>query len=132
MSSYPQILVASPNLANRTSLATVLQREGLSTLLVSRVSDCQELLASLDIRTVFCERHLPDGNYRDVLFAARSLKKSVQLVVTSSVPDWDQYLEALREGASDLIASPSPPFEVLSAVAPARKRTRSVVWPDEL
>ena len=41
--------------------------------------------------------------------------------MTSRLADWDEYLEALRHGAVDLIAAPCKPSDVFSAIAQAQR-----------
>ena len=107
------ILVVSSEFENRCALSDLLDREGRRALCASTVSECKELLACQQIDLVFCERTLTDGTYRDILVVARSLIRNVPLVVTSRLADWDEYLEALNDGAFDLIASPSQPADVV-------------------
>jgi len=65
------------------------------------------------VTLVFCDRRLPDGTYGDVLKIIRSLNKSIPLVVTSRLADWDEYFEVLQHGAFDLIASPTQPTDAI-------------------
>jgi FixJ family two-component response regulator len=46
--------------------------------------------------------------------------------VTSRLADWDEYLEALRHGAVDLIPSPCKPSDVFSAIAQAQREDREL------
>jgi DNA-binding NtrC family response regulator len=101
-----EVLVISSELEHRRALVDILNREQWDTICASTVNECEELFARRDVALVFCERELPDGTYRDVLRTIRSLNTNVPLVVTSRLADWDEYLEALQEGAFDLIASP--------------------------
>jgi DNA-binding NtrC family response regulator len=107
------ILVVSSELKNRYALRGVLDRENQRVICASTVSECKELLACQDIGLVFCDRALTDGTYRDVLVITRFPSRSVPLVVTSRLADWDEYLEALNDGAFDLIASPSQTADVI-------------------
>lgn len=100
------ILVVSSELGNSNTLGDTIGHEGWKTICASTVGECKGVFANQDIDLVFCERHLTDGTYRDVLAIARSRRRSARLVVMSSSPNWDEYLEALRDGAFDLIASP--------------------------
>lgn len=121
MESSMQILVASSELENRRALADILRKEGYDTICVSRASECKEALDAQNISLVFCDRRLSDGSYRDVLSAARLAKQRVRTIVTSRLADWDEYLEALHQGAFDLIASPCQPTDVLWALIQARR-----------
>ena len=116
-----QILVASSELESRRALARILKEEGYEIVSASRVRECEEALASQQIRLVFCDRRLSDGSYRDVLAITRESQREVKMVVTSRLADWDEYLEALHQGAFDLIASPCRPTDVLWALIQARR-----------
>jgi DNA-binding NtrC family response regulator len=121
MNACPQILVVSSDQDHRHALTSILQKNGWTPLHASRLSECRDLLAKQNVGLVFCERRLADGTYRDLLSVAHTLNRRVPIVVTSRLADWDEYLEALRYGAVDLIASPCKPNDVSSAIAQAQR-----------
>jgi len=84
-------------------------------------------LETYNVSLVFCDRRLSDGSYRDVVAAARSAKQRVRVVVTSQLADWDEYLDALHQGAFDLIASPCQPTHVLWAILQARREDQESI-----
>jgi DNA-binding NtrC family response regulator len=102
-------------------LTEILRKEGHDTICASRVSECLEALETQNISLIFCDRRLSDGNYRDVVAAARASRQHAKVVVTSRLADWDEYLDALHHGAFDLIASPCQPTDVLWAIVQARR-----------
>ena len=71
------------------------------------------MVASRDVRLVFSEKNLADGDYRELLQRFKSERPGVRVVVTSRHADWDEYKQALQAGAFDLIASPCQPTDVL-------------------
>jgi len=121
MDQHIPILVVSSEFKNRFALRDILSREGWETICTSTVSECEELFDSQNIAIVFCERDLTDGTYRDILTMTRSRRRSVRLVVTSRLADWGEYLEALRDGAFDLIASPSQRVDVVRVIDQAQR-----------
>jgi DNA-binding NtrC family response regulator len=121
MSQRPQILVVSSDLDHRRALTSILQKEGWNPLHASRLTECHDLLAKQNVGLVFCERRLADGTYRDLLSVAQTSERKVPVVVTSRLADWDEYLEALRHGAVDLIPAPCKPRDVFSAIAQAQR-----------
>lgn len=123
MEATPQILIVSSELENRRALNAILHKEGYETICASRVSECQEALQTQQVALIFCDRRLSDGTYRDVVAATRASSHSPRVVVTSRLADWDEYLEALHNGAFDLIASPCQPTDVLWAIVQARRET---------
>ena len=122
MNDKPEILVIASDPETRTALSSILQTEGLKSVHASQLSEGRALLASQRVGMVFCERHLADGSYLDLLPAAQTNRAgNVPVVVTSRLADWDEYLEALRHGAVDLIASPCKKSDVTSALAQVRQ-----------
>lgn len=115
------ILVVSSEIRNHNSLRDILDREGLKTICASAVGECQEVFASQNIDLVFCDRGLADGTYRDILAMTRSKSPHVRLVVTSRLADWEEYLEALDNGAFDLIASPSQAADIIRVINQAQR-----------
>jgi two-component system, NtrC family, response regulator AtoC len=121
MEAHPQILIVSSELENRRALNEILRREGYETICASRVSECQEPLQTQSVSLIFCDRRLADGSYRDVVAAMRASHDRARVVVTSRLADWDEYLDALHNGAFDLIASPCQLTDVLWALVQARR-----------
>jgi DNA-binding NtrC family response regulator len=117
----PQILIISSDSDNRRALTSVLQDQGWTPLQAERIGECRDLFAANNICLTFCERRLADGTYQDLLSIAHTTNRKVPTVVTSRLADWDEYLEALRHGAVDLIASPCKPNDVSSAIAQAQR-----------
>lgn len=113
--SLPALVVSSSR-ESRSILVSILEKEGLHTMEASRLSECLELMSTQNVALIFCERHLADGTYRELVSATRTLGRKVPLIVTSRLADWDEYLEALRHGAFDLIASPCQPNDVFWAL----------------
>ncbi len=100
------ILVASSDLEGRRALSNILAKLGVDPLTSSTVRECKELIASERVGLIFCDRLLADGNCCDLLSASRSGRTKARVVVMSSTADWDEFLEAMRLGAFDVIASP--------------------------
>ena len=121
MEATPQILLVSSELEHRRALNEILRKEGHETICASRVTECQEALQSQSVYLIFCDRRLSDGNYRDVVAATRAAHRHARVIVTSRLADWDEYLEALHNGAFDLIASPCQPTDVLWSIVQARR-----------
>lgn len=119
-----QILVASSDLESRRNLMQTLTRQGLDPIGVASIAECDEVLAKEHVGLVFCDRHLADGTFRDLLERVRGGADKLRVVVTSQHPDWDEYLEAMRYGAFDVIASPCRPTDVEWMVIQAKRDDR--------
>jgi two-component system response regulator PilR (NtrC family) len=100
------ILVASSDLEGRRALSNILDKLGVDPLTSSSVRECKEIIASERVGLIFCDRLLADGNCYDLLNASRGGRTKTRVVVMSSTADWDEFLEAMRLGAFDVIASP--------------------------
>lgn len=118
------ILVVSSEFNNRHALRDILRREGRGAICAATVGEGKELLASQEIGLVFCERALTDGGYRDVLAMTHTLNRNVPVVVTSRLADWNEYLEALNDGAFDLILSPSQSADVVRVLNQVHREDR--------
>lgn len=120
-----QILVVSSDLESRGNLMQTLTRQGLDPIGASNLAECKEALKAERIGLVFCDRTLADGSYRDLLNEVPTNAQKLRLVVTSRHPDWDEYLEAMRVGAFDVIASPCRPTDVEWMVIQAKRDERN-------
>jgi two-component system C4-dicarboxylate transport response regulator DctD len=122
-----EILVIASDPETRKALSSILQTQGLKSVQASQLSEGRALLETQPVGMVFCERHLADGTYLDLLPTVQSKAGNVPVVVTSRLADWDEYLEALRHGAVDLIPSPCKKSDVTSALAQALNEKSAAV-----
>jgi DNA-binding NtrC family response regulator len=106
------ILIASSDLIGRRALLKILEKQGLDSLATSTVRECKEIIATGTVGLIFSDPILADGNYRDLLNASRAAKNRPRVVVMSHLSDWDEYLNAMRLGAFDVIAAPCRPTDV--------------------
>jgi len=100
------VLVVSTDLEARRALSNILAQLGVDPLTTSTIRECKEIIASERVGLIFCDRLVGDGNCRDLLNASKGAGMKARIVVTSSTADWDEFLEAMRLGAFDVIASP--------------------------
>ena len=118
------VLVISADLEARRNLTRTLQAQGCEPICAPNVHKAIETLNGQSVGLVFCDRDLPDGTYREFLAALRSSKKKARVVVTSRTADWDEYLDAMRLGAFDVIAAPCQPTDVEWMLIQARRDLR--------
>lgn len=124
-----RMLVVASESRDRHAVRDVLNQEGWHAMCASTAGECEELLTTQNIHLVFCERDLTDGTYRDVLAITRSLSRNVRLVVTSRLADWSEYLEALDDGAFDLIASPTQRLDIARVIRQAQREDQETGAP---
>ena len=119
------IVVASSESANRLHLGTILMKLGADPICVSTLRDCHESILRKNIGLVFCDSRLEDGTYTDLLSAYRRKQHKPRVVVTSVSADWDEFKEAMRWGAFDVIASPCRPTDVEWMLIQAKRDERN-------
>jgi DNA-binding NtrC family response regulator len=121
-----QILVVSSEFTNCDVLKDIIKGEGWKLFCVATIRECREVLANENIDLVFSDRALADGTYRDVLVIMRWLKLHISMIVTSRLADWDEYLEAVHDGAFDLIASPSRTAELVRVISQTQSEKQKI------
>jgi DNA-binding NtrC family response regulator len=96
----------------RRALVRILESLSVNTFASSTLAEAEEVLSHQGVALVFCDDHLTDGSYRDLLQILRAWKKSPHIVVTTRKGEWKEYLEALGLGVSDMIQYPYRPTDV--------------------
>ena len=119
------ILIASSDLEDRRALSNILAKLGVDPLTTPTIRECKQIIAAERVGLIFCDRLLADGNCYDLLNASRAGKTRARIVVTSSTADWDEFLEAMRLGAFDVIASPCRATDVEWMVIQALRYERT-------
>ena len=105
-------LVVSFELEIRKPLLRTLESLKADVVVCSRVEQAEEVLGRDPIDVVFCDEHLPDGSYVNLLEANHGHNKIPRLVVTTRQGDWNLYFEAVAKGAFDVIRCPCQPTDV--------------------
>jgi len=123
--SNPHILILSPFPEDHEVLHNILNN-------VCRISDahtCREAVSFLCLdyaRVIFCEGHLPDGSWKDMLSYIAELAEPPALIVTSRLADERLWAEVLNEGGHDVLAKPFREQEVRHVLANALGQTTRV------
>lgn len=100
---YPgTVLIVDSNDANLGIVVPCAIDRGEIPILCSSCTEARTVLAQHRFSMVFCNDELPDGNYSDVIEAARP----APVVVLSRLGGWSSYLNALDAGAFDYIGCP--------------------------
>src|SRR5262249_10220268 len=115
------ILVVSGRFENKRTLLHILYDLPVFVFTSSTVREAHEVLATRPIRLVFCEENLADGSYRNLLDSIHSAQPSTQLVLMLSTGEWDEYLEALKLGAWDVVRCPLQATDVELALIRAAR-----------
>ena len=99
-------LMLAIDLAASQCIGEALDRCGFEPVLLSTVAELRSWIREPDISVLVCEEVLRDGNYKEVLRVSRGVGGHIPVVVFSRLGEWDQYLEAIRLGASDCLRYP--------------------------
>jgi DNA-binding NtrC family response regulator len=103
MNYSDEVVVVSADLENRHAVAATLSRLEVDAICIPTVEQYQKMAGRAEVKLVFCDRHLPDGDYRDVLAAtvARPGKIPPKVVVMARHLDSEGYHQAKKAGVFD-------------------------------
>jgi len=99
-------LVISPRLELRKALLQVLESLSADVVCCSSRAEAEEILSHQSFEVVFCDEHLPDGSYADLIHADHCEHKIPRVIVATRVGEWQLYREAMRKGAFDVVRAP--------------------------
>jgi DNA-binding NtrC family response regulator len=121
------ILIVSCRPDNRKMLMRVFDGLPIDSYSAPSIEQAKEALRLRSFSVVFCEERLSDGTYNDLLREVRANSEEIRFVVMLCTGEWEEYLEALRLGAEEVLRCPLQPTDVDLALihamrgAPARK-----------
>lgn len=124
MDSRPwEVVVVSSNLINRQDVAGMLFRLGIDPICLSSVDQYRNLRSRKDIGLVFCDRHVKDGDYRDVLSAVSpgQTQSTAKVVMMAELDSPEEYQRARQHGLFDIISSPCRATDVEWMVIQAKR-----------
>lgn len=119
------VVVVSSELGSRLHLGGILMKLGMDPICVPSLRDCHDSIVRKNIGLVFCDTQLTDGSYIDLLSAYRRRQRKPRIVVTSRSADWDEFKEAMRWGAFDVVSSPCRATDVEWIVIQAKRDERN-------
>jgi ActR/RegA family two-component response regulator len=129
------IVIVSSDSNHIDTLTDILKRQELKSIHISTVSQYRDLLSRQLVGLVFCDPNLADGDYRDVINASRSTGSETRVVVTFRLSSGTGVLEAMRDGAFDVISKPCRSKEVewmvIQAKRDARKTAKQLMTSNE-
>ena len=131
------IIIASSDQTLLATLKDVFKRLQLEPICASTLSEFRGLLAKHAGALAFCDLTLPDGDYRDLMAAARSIDSGTRLVILMPRLHGDEFTEAHRIGAFHVIGAPYHPKEIEWVVIQAKRddwkmKRGPTTKPDEL
>jgi len=126
-----KIIILSSNQNRSANLAEILKKQEIEPICAITVRQYRDILSKQALDLVFCDPKLQDGDYRDVINAARLAGSLARIVVTSRLASWPEFLEAMRVGAFDVISTPCRYKDVewvmMQATRDERKRAKQLM-----
>jgi len=105
-------LVVSERMEHVKSLVRILDGLMINVYVACSVKQAQEVLCRQPLALVFCDERVPGGSYRELLQTGDPRRKASRFVVMLQTGEWDEYLEAMRLGAFEVIRCPVQPTDV--------------------
>jgi DNA-binding NtrC family response regulator len=120
-------MVVSSDLESRRSITRMLLEQGFDPTSAASVNECREILEQHEIRVIFCDHDLHDGDYRDVLASAiyAPHKNKAHVVLMSALMRAEDYQEARRAGIFDVIGLPCRSTNLEWAIILAKRDERN-------
>jgi DNA-binding NtrC family response regulator len=100
----------------------VLDEFSIDSYVAPTIRDAREVLASQPLSMVFCEERLSDGSYSDLLTSVRATWPETRFVVLLCTGEWEEYLQAMRLGAQEVLRCPLRPTDIDLALIQAMKQ----------
>jgi DNA-binding NtrC family response regulator len=106
------ILIISCRPENRKMLMRVFDGLPIDSYSAPTIQQGREAMNARSFSVVFCEERLSDGSYRELLDEVRCNSQNTRFVVMLCTGEWEEYLEALRLGADEVLRCPLQPTDV--------------------
>jgi DNA-binding NtrC family response regulator len=119
-----EVVVVSSNPRIHHHVAGMLFRLGIDRICVSSVNELREIPRRDNIRLVFCDRQMKDGDYHDVLSAVPPTSK---VVMMSEVESPEEYQRAKHFGLFDVIPTPCRAADIEWMVIQARRQKQPIL-----
>jgi DNA-binding NtrC family response regulator len=121
---HVRALVVGPDIEVRRALLRTLAALSTDVMVCSTRTQAQEVLSKQTVDVVFCDEHLPDGSYDELIHSNHWDDRIPRVVVTTRTGEWGLYFEAVSKGAFDVIRSPWYAADVEMAVIRALREER--------
>jgi DNA-binding NtrC family response regulator len=106
------ILIISCRPENRRMLMRVFDGLPIDSYSAYTIGQARETLKTRSFSVIFCEERVSDGCYRDLLQTVRATSEATRFVVMLCTGEWEEYLEALRLGAEEVLRCPLQPTDI--------------------
>ena len=111
------VLIVSERPDHLRSLIRVLDASSARISACFTIRQAQEIFSRQSVDVVFCDEHLSDGSYRELLQASRFPQNAASFVLLLRTGAGEEYLDAIamRLGALDVLRCPLQPADVEAA-----------------
>ena len=113
------ILLVSPHSEDTVALRHILHHEDWHIGHAGTVAEARDVIATHRPSVVLCERELPDGTWKDLLYGDRSDPGAPLLLIMSRHADEHLWAEVLNLGGYDVLMKPLDRSEVARVVTMA-------------
>jgi two-component system response regulator PilR (NtrC family) len=117
------MLIVSCRPENRKTLVRIFDELSINSYVAPTIRDARELLGSRSLSMVFCEERLLDGSYCDLLRDVRATWPETGFVVLLCTGEREEYLQAMRLGAQEVLRCPLRPTDVDLVLIQAMKES---------
>ncbi len=123
------ILAVSPHDDDHVTLLTIFSHRNWRIERARAYGEARRKLRDSKAAVVICERDLPDGTWKDVLYELARMDNAPPLIVMSRSADDQVWAEVLNLGGYDVLQKPLEPSEVRRAVAMAWRQSKGASSP---
>ena len=110
------VLIVEDDITFSLMLTTRLGKKGFEVKALSSVSDAKRQIESVSYDLILSDLRLPDGDGIDLLKWVKEKYASLPLIMMTSYAEIQTAVQAIKLGASDYIAKPLNPEELLSKI----------------
>ena len=110
------VLIVEDDITFSLMLTTWLGKKGCEVKALSSVSDAKRQIESVSYDLILSDLRLPDGDGIDLLKWVKEKYASLPLIMMTSYAEIQTAVQAIKLGASDYIAKPLNPEELLSKI----------------
>ncbi len=119
----PRLLVVDDELNMRRILGAILQGDGHDVVEAAGVDEARRAFAASPFDLVVTDQRMPDGDGLSLLASCREVDPTVPVVLVTAYATVELAVDAMRQGAFDVVPKPFVPEAVRAVVNRACERT---------
>lgn len=123
------ILILEDDITFALMLSTWLKKKGFEVISASSLEEAKKKIGSSSFELILSDLRLPDGDGIDLLKWMHGQAKVVPLIMMTSYAEIQTAVQAIKSGASDYIAKPLNPDDLLLKINECIKKTATTIAP---